>query len=87
LRAGAYAGHANVVRMFLDHGADVNAQGGRLGSALIAACQKGHLAAAKVLIDIGADMDIICIYKGKSSQYRGVHQKYPACSAPAAKGG
>lgn len=32
-----------IVRMLLDNGADVNAQGGKHGNALQAALEKGHL--------------------------------------------
>jgi ankyrin repeat protein len=38
-----------VVKMLLDKGADVNAQGGEYGSALQAASDRGHKAVVKLL--------------------------------------
>jgi ankyrin repeat protein len=43
-----------VVKILLDAGADVNAQGGELGNALQAALGGGHAQVVKMLIDTGA---------------------------------
>jgi ankyrin repeat protein len=44
-------GHGKVVRILLDKGADVNAQGGRYGNALRAASEGGHEKVVKMLLD------------------------------------
>ena len=49
-------GHRNVVQFLLDHGADINASGGRHGNALQAACLEGHSAIALMLLENGADV-------------------------------
>jgi len=43
-----------VVRLLLDKGADVNAQGGSFGNALQAASENGHEAVVRLLLDEGA---------------------------------
>ena len=45
-----------MVRMLLDKGADVNAKGGRYGTALQAASERGHDQVVRMLLDIGADV-------------------------------
>ena len=42
----------------LEHGADVNAQGGPYGNALQAACSKGHDNIVQILLEHGADVHI-----------------------------
>jgi ankyrin repeat protein len=46
-----------VVRLLLDKGADVNAQGGEYGNALQAASSEGHEAVVRLLLDKGADVN------------------------------
>jgi ankyrin repeat protein len=53
----ALNGHDNVVRILLDRGADVNAQGGYYGNALQAACFGGHDNIVHILLDRGADVN------------------------------
>jgi ankyrin repeat protein len=47
-----------MVQLLLDKGADINAQGGRYGSALQAASFRGHKAVVQQLLDKGADCNI-----------------------------
>ncbi|KAF2022452.1 hypothetical protein EK21DRAFT_83342, partial [Setomelanomma holmii] len=44
-----------VVKLLLDKGADVNAQGGEYGKALLAASARGDEAVVKLLLDKGAE--------------------------------
>jgi hypothetical protein len=53
----ALLGLSTIARMLLDKGADVNAQGGRLGNALQAASFGGHEQIVKTLLDKGADVN------------------------------
>jgi ankyrin repeat protein len=46
-----------VVRLLLDRGANVNAQGGRYGSALQAALYGGHESVVRLLVERGADVN------------------------------
>ncbi|KAF7972855.1 hypothetical protein HWV62_16888 [Athelia sp. TMB] len=50
-------GHVEIVRMLLDKGANVNAEGGTYGSALQAASVGGYLEVAKLLMDKGANVN------------------------------
>jgi ankyrin repeat protein len=45
------------VKLLLDKGADVNAQGGYYGNALQAASSDGHEAVVKLLLNKGADVN------------------------------
>lgn len=45
------------VKLLLEAGADVNAQGATYGTALQAACYRGHDAVVKLLLDAGADVN------------------------------
>jgi ankyrin repeat protein len=49
-----HVGHEAIVKLLLDKGANVNAQGGNFGSALQAASFEGHEAEVKLLLDRGA---------------------------------
>ncbi|KAJ5889949.1 hypothetical protein N7504_010759, partial [Penicillium tannophilum] len=61
-------GHYDVVRLMITHGADINAQGGDYGSALIAACSEGHDKVAQVLLERGADLNAQGRYYGNALQ-------------------
>ncbi|KAK3629305.1 hypothetical protein LTR56_013036 [Elasticomyces elasticus] len=51
-------GHAEMVKLLLDQGADVNAQGGDYGNTLQAASAEGHVEIVKLLLDTGkVDVD------------------------------
>ncbi|KAI2603684.1 ankyrin repeat-containing domain protein [Hypoxylon sp. NC1633] len=56
------------VRMLLDHGADVNAQGGDYGNALQAASVQGHGKVVQILLDYGADIHAQGGYYGTALQ-------------------
>jgi hypothetical protein len=53
----AVSGNADVVRMLLEEGAGVNAQGGYFGNALQAASSGGHEAIVRLLLDNKADVN------------------------------
>ncbi|KAJ5352445.1 hypothetical protein N7452_001419 [Penicillium brevicompactum] len=55
LIAASYAGHEDVVQLFLDQGVDVNVKGGAGGNALLAAVDQGHESLVRRLLDRGAD--------------------------------
>jgi hypothetical protein len=52
-----HAESVDMARLFLGHGADVNAQSGRSGSVLHAACLSGLLDIVKCLVEHGADVN------------------------------
>lgn len=49
------SGQQSIVRFLLDHDADVNPSGGRLGTPLQAACFEGYIDIVQLLIENGAD--------------------------------
>jgi ankyrin repeat protein len=51
-------GHEAVVKLLLDKGAKVNAQGGRYGNALQAASEGGHEAVVKLLLNKSAHSNV-----------------------------
>lgn len=53
----AFLGLEDAVRPLLTSKADIDAKGGRYGTALIAAASQGHLAIVQLLLDNGADVD------------------------------
>ncbi|OCK92309.1 ankyrin, partial [Cenococcum geophilum 1.58] len=57
LLLSAENGHSNMVKLLVDKGADVNAQGGERGNALQAALDRGHEQIVKLLLDKGADVN------------------------------
>ncbi|KAK4220982.1 ankyrin repeat-containing domain protein, partial [Podospora fimiseda] len=57
LQAASSEGHQEIVKLLLDKGADVNAQGGFYGNALQAASSEGHQQIVKLLLDKGADVN------------------------------
>ena len=57
LLAASLQGHADVVRVVLGHGAQVNARDSRGQSPLYLASWKGHRTAAETLLDGGAEVD------------------------------
>jgi ankyrin repeat protein len=57
LAAAACKGNINIIKLLLDHGAEVNLQGGRLGSALQTAAFCGEEGAMQLLLDRGAEID------------------------------
>ncbi|KAJ7059443.1 hypothetical protein C8F01DRAFT_1295268 [Mycena amicta] len=57
LQAASDGGHPDIVRLLLEHGADVNMQGGHDGNALQAASHSGHLDVVRLLLEHGADVN------------------------------
>ncbi len=57
LLAASSEDHDKMVKMLLDKGADVNAQGGHFGNALQAASYEGHDQVVQMLLDKGADVN------------------------------
>jgi hypothetical protein len=58
LQEASAIGHKQIVRLLLEAGADVNAEGGGLyGSALQAASARGHEQVVRLLLDHGADVN------------------------------
>jgi len=57
LSAAAYGGHANIVHYLLMKGAVPDPNGNPGGHALIPATLRGHLAAVKILVNQGADIN------------------------------
>jgi ankyrin repeat protein/aminoglycoside phosphotransferase (APT) family kinase protein len=68
LQAASAGGHETVVKMLLDAGADVNAQGGEYGNALQAASRESHETVVKMLLDAGADVNAQGGYYGSALQ-------------------
>ena len=53
----AYHGHADTVRLILEHGGDANTANDRGQTPLAGAVFKGYTDVARVLLDAGADPD------------------------------
>jgi len=67
-------GHSAIVRLLLDHGADMNARNGLHNTPLDLACETdGHLDIARMLIEAGADVD------AKNSAANGKTPLHAAC--------
>jgi ankyrin repeat protein len=58
LQAASYRGYNKIVRLLLENGADVNAQGGEYGNALQAASHQGHDKIVQMLLENGAQKDL-----------------------------
>jgi ankyrin repeat protein len=57
LQAASYKGHVDVVRVLLDHGANVNTMD-KKNTPLSSACRGGHLEIMGLLLEHGADVDV-----------------------------
>lgn len=57
LLTAAYEGKGHVVQMLLENGADINAQGGEYGNALLGAVCGGHETVIQMLLEEGADVN------------------------------
>ena len=54
LYLASVTGHENIVRKLIQHGADVNADGGKYTYPLHAAAFEGHIYIVRILLDVGA---------------------------------
>ncbi|KAF7348832.1 HET-domain-containing protein [Mycena venus] len=57
LQAASWRGYTKIARLLLTYGADVNAHGGKYGSALAAASWNGHTETVLLLLESGADIN------------------------------
>ena len=57
LQAASSKGHESVVRLLVESGEDVNAQGGFYGNTLQAASSKGDESVVRLLLERGADVN------------------------------
>ncbi|KAJ7923155.1 ankyrin repeat-containing domain protein [Mycena leptocephala] len=57
ISVASYYGHLQIVQLLVDHDANVNALGGRLGNALQAASDGGHINIVQLLIEHSADVN------------------------------
>jgi ankyrin repeat protein len=68
LLLAAENGHKQVVKLLVDKGAEVNAQGGGYGNALQTASARGYKEIVKLLLDKGAEVDAQGGYYGDTLQ-------------------
>ncbi|KAJ3885472.1 ectomycorrhiza-induced ankyrin-domain/NACHT-domain-containing protein [Lentinula edodes] len=68
LQAASSEGHESIVKLLLEHDANVNAQGGHFGNALQAASSKGHESIVKLLLENNADVHAQGGYSGNALQ-------------------
>ncbi|KAJ7112625.1 ankyrin repeat-containing domain protein, partial [Mycena epipterygia] len=66
--AASKSGHANIVRLLLEKGADVNTVDAEHGSALQAACSSGHTEIFRLLLEKGANVNTAGGYYGSTLQ-------------------
>lgn len=57
LMEAASAGHVDIIRLLISHGADVNAQSSTGNTPLMYACAGGHVDAVKELLNHGANVE------------------------------
>ena len=59
LSLAASGGYVNIIKLLLQHGAEINSRtGSKLGiSPLMLAAMNGHTAAVKLLLDMGSDIN------------------------------
>ncbi|KAK1254875.1 hypothetical protein MKX08_008870 [Trichoderma sp. CBMAI-0020] len=58
LQNAAYGGNKEIINLFLERGADVDAECGKWGSALLAAAATGNLGALELLVESGAHVNM-----------------------------
>jgi ankyrin repeat protein len=58
LQAAASQGHAEIVRLLLEQGADANTLSGEHDSPLQVATSEGHAEIVRLLLDAGADLNL-----------------------------
>ena len=57
MHSASYKGNEAVVKLLLENGAKVNAEGGKYGNALQAALYRGNKAIVKLLLENGAEVN------------------------------
>ena len=58
LHFSSLEGHAEVIRLLLEYGADVDSQDDQGRTSLLMACQQGKADCVNVLLDCGADVNL-----------------------------
>ncbi|KAJ6524900.1 ankyrin repeat-containing domain protein [Mycena vulgaris] len=83
LQTASYWGHAGVVRLLIEKGADVNDKGGKYGTALHTASHTGRAEIVKLLLENGADVNSL----GESSccPSRGIIEMHSKLQNPSAR--
>ena len=54
----AERGHAEIVKLLLDRGSDINAKNSDGVTSLMAAAEKGHTEVVRLLLDKGVDLNV-----------------------------
>jgi len=69
------SGQQSIVRILLNHGADVNPSGGRLGTPLQAACFEGYIDIVQLWVENGADTNLRGLFQNAlQASIRGNHE-------------
>ncbi|KAJ7841907.1 ankyrin repeat-containing domain protein [Mycena olivaceomarginata] len=72
LCAASSLGHKAIVQLLLDHGADVNAEGGEYGSAVEVAVEQGQEEIIQLLLQHGADANAELLYVAMCQGHEGI---------------
>ena len=78
LMEAASAGHTDIVRLLIAHGADVNAQSSSGNTPLMYACAGGHEDVVRVLLEAGAHVEVSRTVRSPISRVRRALEREPA---------